>query len=192
MRSVAFLDRDGTINEEVDYLASPDGLILIPGSGEAIRLLNEAGLDVIVVTNQSGVARGFFTLGDVDRIHRELDRRLSADGARIDAYYVCPHHPEFTDRCACRKPLPGLFRRAMRERRLNPVGSVAIGDRCADLEPCRALGLPTILVKTGYGLEEAMRLTDPESSPVDRVCPDLRDAVRWFLRNRESGTPSSG
>jgi len=192
MRPIAFLDRDGTINEEVEYLASPEGLVLIPGSAEAIRLLNDAGFAVVVVTNQSGVARGFFTPDDVERIHRELDRLLGQSGARIDAYYVCPHHPDFTGRCECRKPAPELFRRALREQDGDPSRSVGIGDRCADLEPCHVLGLRTALVRTGYGRDEAVRIAGTGQEFPDRVCADLREAVRWFFRPGAAGRSTSG
>ncbi len=181
MRRAAFLDRDGTINEEVGYLRDPQSVVLIPGSGEAIRLLNEAGVAVIVVTNQSGVARGLFTIDAVRRSHDRLRALLAGEGARIDAFYVCPHHPDFTGSCTCRKPGEALFVKAIRDWRLTRTGSVAIGDRYQDLAPGMALGLRTALVRTGYGETSVAELSTSTLQAPDVICGDLLEAVRWFL-----------
>ncbi len=150
----AFLDRDGTINVEVDYLSSPEALELLPGAARAIRRLNEGGWLVVVVTNQSGIARGKLDEAQLTAIHAELDAKLQQEGARVDAYYHCPHHPEhgpppYRQECECRKPRPGMLLRAAREHDLELESSWMIGDSLRDLEAGRAAGTRCILVATG-------------------------------------------
>jgi histidinol-phosphate phosphatase family protein len=185
-----FLDRDGTICEEIGYLSSPDQVRLIPGVGEAIRLLNEQGMKCVVVTNQSGIARGFFSEERLAEIHRELLRLLWADGAILDAIYFCPHHPTegrapYCRPCGCRKPASGLILRAASELGLDLKRSYCVGDRLADLECGKRVGAKGVLVLTGYGREEALANgSDAERSP-SCVVPDLREAVRWILKDLE-------
>ena len=178
MKSAVFLDRDGTINEEVEYLSDPDDLCLIPGTAEAIRLLNCAGIPAIVVTNQAGVGRCYFSEDRVEAIHEELARQLSAHGAHLDAIYYCPHHPD--GGCACRKPEPGMLEQAAREHALDLPRSFMVGDKVSDLSAGRRAGCQTVLVLTGYGEEsrEAFRGVDFEP---DHIGPNLLDAVRWIL-----------
>jgi D-glycero-D-manno-heptose 1,7-bisphosphate phosphatase len=145
-RPAAFLDRDGTIIHDVSYLARPDQVRLLPGAGDAIRRLNDARVPVIVVTNQSGIARGLFTTEAYERVHKRLVELLARDGAHIDAAYMCPHHPDFTGDCECRKPGTLLFRLAAAEHDLDLARSVFIGDRWRDVEPARAFAGRGILI----------------------------------------------
>jgi mannose-1-phosphate guanylyltransferase / phosphomannomutase len=151
-----FLDRDGVINEEVDLLCRGDQLSLIDGSAEAIRRLNEADLRVIVVTNQPVVARGLCTEQDVERIHGKLERMLADRGARVDAFYFCPHHenanlPQYRTVCECRKPNIGMLTKAAERFGLDLGRSYMVGDRTVDIQAGANAGCVTILVKTGYG-----------------------------------------
>lgn len=177
-----FLDRDGTINVEKDYLHRIEDFEFIPGVPDAIRRLNQAGFKVFVVTNQSGIARGFFELAQVEQLHAHMDLLLGKLGARIDGYYLCPHHPEagageyLTD-CLCRKPHPGLLLQAAEEHQLNLAASFMIGDKPADLEAGRAAGCCSILVQTGYGDETLKAL----SGSVSHRFPDLPAAVDFIL-----------
>ena len=160
MKRTVFLDRDGTIVEDLDFLTDLAQLRLIPGAAQAIRELNEAGFLVVVVTNQSGVARGFLSEKTLNEIHRQLAQLLQKEGARIDAYYYCPHHPtvgppEYRIDCDCRKPKPGLFLRAAKDLDLDLAKSFAIGDSLRDGEAARAAGVRALLVRTGPGSEAA-------------------------------------
>lgn len=157
-KKVVFLDRDGTMNEEVHYLHRPGDLALIPGTGEAVKLLNDAGYTVIVVTNQAGVARGFYAEDDVKKLHRYMNEVLSWYGAHVDAFYYCPHHPEqgigeYKIKCKCRKPGTGMLEAA--EKELDGVVdrevSWMIGDKLIDTEAGHNFGVRSILVGTGYG-----------------------------------------
>ncbi len=156
MKPCFFLDRDGVITEEVNFLSSPEELRLIPGSAEAVARLNRAGIPVVVVTNQSGVARGFFPEERVGEIHRELDRLLAREGAHVDRYYYCPHHPhqgkgKYKIDCPNRKPRPGMLLSAAREMNLDLEKSFLVGDRLSDLQAGDAAGCKVVLVRTGYG-----------------------------------------
>lgn len=177
-RPAVFLDRDGTINEEVDYLSDPADLVLLPGAAAAIRRWNGAGYLVVVVTNQSGIARGLLDEERLREIHDRLQRMLAREGAAIDAFYHCPHHPDFgepplRERCGCRKPAPGMLLRAAEELHLDLERSWIVGDSLRDLEAGAAVGVRGILVETGKterivggregwwtarGLEEAARI----------------------------------
>ena len=182
-----FLDRDGTLIEESGYLDRLDRLRLFPWTVDAVRLLNRAGFKVIVITNQSGIGRGLVDEPFVEATHRELRARLEAGGARVDAIYYCPHHPDaeveaYRLRCDCRKPATGLFTRAIDELGLDPARSIAVGDRWYDLEPAIALGGRGVLVRTGYGVSALAR-------PSERVSPahvadNLMEATTWILRQR--------
>ena len=155
-REAVFLDRDGTIIEEVNYLASPEQVRLIPGAADAVRAFNEAGVLVVVVTNQAGVARGYFPESRVAEVHEHLSALLAEHGAHIDAYYHCPHHPtegvgEYRVACDCRKPKPGLLLTAARELDIDLSRSWMIGDKACDAEAGAAAGCRTLLVRTGHG-----------------------------------------
>jgi D-glycero-D-manno-heptose 1,7-bisphosphate phosphatase len=139
-RPAVFLDRDGTIVRDNHYMGRPEQLELLPGAAGAIARLNRAGWPVIVVTNQSGIARGYFTTADYDRVRAKLDELLAAHSARVDASYMCPHHPEISGPCECRKPGTLLYRQASKEHGLDPAASWYIGDRLRDVLPAAELG----------------------------------------------------
>lgn len=155
-REAVFLDRDGTLIEEVHHLASPEQVRLLPGAADAVRRLNDAGALVVVVTNQSGVARGYFPESRVAEVHARLSALLAEHGAHIDAYYHCPHHPTegvgaYRVACDCRKPKPGLLLTAAREMDIDLSRSWMIGDKACDAEAGAAAGCRTVLVRTGHG-----------------------------------------
>ena len=145
-RPAVFLDRDGTIIEDVSFVGKPEQVRLLPGAAAAIRRLNDAGVPVVVVTNQSGIARGFFTAADYESVAARIARMLEKEEARIDATYMCPHHPDFTGPCECRKPGPLLFRRAAADHALDLARSWFIGDRLRDVLPARIFGGHGVLV----------------------------------------------
>lgn len=180
MKRAVFLDRDGTINIEKDYLYQIADFEFIPGAPEAVRLLNQAEIMVVVVTNQSGVARGYYTEGDVENLHRHIDRELELSGAHIDAWLYCPHHPNgrgsYALPCDCRKPLPGMLHDAAERHDIDLDNSTMIGDKLADIEAGLAAGCRTILVRTGYGADEEQRI-----GPQTDVCDDLLTAVKLLV-----------
>jgi D-glycero-D-manno-heptose 1,7-bisphosphate phosphatase len=183
-RAAVFLDRDGTTIEDANYLDSLDRLALFPWTVDAIRALNRAGLVVAVITNQSGVARGYFSEAFVGETHRALDARLAAGGARIDAYYYCPHHPngsvaEYARACECRKPGRALVDRAARELAIDPAQSFVVGDTWLDVHLARAVGARAILVRTGSGAVEERR--PPAGVSADVVVDNLAAAASWIL-----------
>ena len=171
-RGVVALDRDGTLNVERHYLADPAQVELVDGAAEGLRHLRRLGLELLVITNQSGVGRGYFTEGTLNEVHRRLRECLAAEGVELGGIYVCPHLP--TDGCGCRKPGPGLLERAARERGFDPRDAFVIGDKASDVEMGRRAGSTTFLVRTGYGAEVAA--TDEVTA--DFVVDDLRQAAR--------------
>jgi D-glycero-D-manno-heptose 1,7-bisphosphate phosphatase len=180
-----FIDRDGTLIEEVGYLDRLERVDLYPWSIDAVRAFNRAGLPVILVTNQSGVARGFFSEEVVEHVHRHIADLLEAGGARIDAYYYCPHHPDgkvkpYAQACDCRKPGRGLVDRAAREFSIDPAASFVVGDRWLDVALARAIGGRGVLVRTGYGATEEMKA--PEGLRADAIADNLAGAAGWILR----------
>lgn len=185
LRPAVFLDRDGTINVERDYLADPAELELIPGSAEAIRELNTAGFPVIVVTNQSGIARGMFDEERLAQITKRLDELLSAQGASLAASYYCPHHPDYGGEryqrdCACRKPRSGMLEQAAREHGLDLASSWIVGDSLRDLEAGAAVGAHGILVSTGKGSAQYAAARERHAVP-EHYVPDLSAAARVIL-----------
>lgn len=182
-----FLDRDGTVIDDVGYLYRADQLALYPWTTAAVRALNRAGLPVVVVTNQSAIARGLLTESGLDAIHRELTVLLAAGGAAVDAYYYCPHHPdgpvaEYAQACSCRKPATGLIDRAARELALDPARSFVVGDKWVDVGLARGVGAKAILVRSGYGaVAEATR---PAGLAADIVVDNLAAAASWILTHR--------
>jgi D-glycero-D-manno-heptose 1,7-bisphosphate phosphatase len=174
-RRAAFLDRDGTIIAEADYLADPDRVELIPGAARAIRRLKESGYAVVVVTNQSGIARGLYSQADYHAVAARLDALLAAEQAAPDGTYWCPHHPDFSGPCGCRKPATGMYLQAARELGLDPAASWYVGDKLTDVLPAAALGGRAILVRTGYGassegsLPAGSEAADDLSAAVDRI-----------------------
>lgn len=181
-----FLDRDGTINEQMGYINDLGRFQLLPGVGHAIRQLNEFGLPVVVVTNQSGVGRGYFPESLLTAVHAKMDRLLAQDGAHVDGLYVCPHHPEsrveqYRLRCNCRKPKTGLLEQAARELKLDLRRSYVVGDRWSDLRCGAAVQARTILVLTGYGRGELCYVAQEETVQPDHVADDLAEAVQWII-----------
>jgi D-glycero-D-manno-heptose 1,7-bisphosphate phosphatase len=181
LRRAVFLDRDGTIGEELGYVNHIDRFQIFPYAAEAIRQLNQAEIPVIVVTNQSGIARNIFPESLVHEVHKKMVAKLAAGGAWIDAIYFCPHKSE--DACECRKPNPGLLERAAREHSLDLAASWVVGDRYADLEMGRAAGARGILVMTGYGRGEYELHRSLWPRQPDALAENLRDAVRNILQN---------
>lgn len=175
-RRAAFLDRDGTVNEEVGYIRHRNDIQLIPGAGAAIRALNEAGWLVIVVTNQSGVSRGYLPREELAAVHERLVGLVAAEGGRIDGIYVCPHVP--VDECGCRKPRLDLIDQAVARFGIDPARSWMVGDKGTDLEFGRNAGCRTALVLTGYGAKTHQTI-DPALA--DLVVPDLPAAVAQIL-----------
>jgi D-glycero-D-manno-heptose 1,7-bisphosphate phosphatase len=184
LRPALFLDRDGTINEDRHYLSDPAGVFLIPGAAEAIAEVNRLGVPIIVVTNQAGIAKGIIPFEAIAKIHQELDQQLARFGAKVDAYYFCPHHPEgpiaeFHQVCQCRKPLAGMLQRAAQEHQLDLSQSWMVGDRLTDAEAGAAAGCKTMLLRTGYGHELPEVLDHAALNLAARVA-DLAEAVRFW------------
>ena len=170
-RPAVFLDRDGTIIADVGYLGDPDRVRLLPGAAEAIGRLNRAGLLAVVVTNQSGIARGLFDEEAYEATRRRLDRLLADQGARLDGQYHCPHHPELSGPCQCRKPGLQLYRRAAEELAIDLTASWWVGDRLRDVQPATALG--------GRGI-----VLGPAAGAPFLAAPDLAAAVTGILASR--------
>lgn len=194
---VIFLDRDGTMNKEVSYLYKPEDLILLPGVADAVARFNEAGYRVVVITNQAGVARGYYTEEDVRNLHEYMNRVLTVSGAHIDSFYYCPHHPDYgigsyKQNCHCRKPGIGMFEEAEKafENGINKEKSYMIGDKLLDTEAGHNYGVTSILVGTGYGTE--IRKKQAEAGILDAngrctdgsydfYAEDLGVAADWIL-----------
>ena len=182
-----FLDRDGTINRETEYLHRPEDFVFLDGVEEALKRLKAAGYLLIVVTNQSGVGRGFYTMAAVEQLHAHLQRELRKCGTAIDAFYCCPHHPaaklpDFRKDCGCRKGRPGLLLQAAAEHDIDLPRSFMVGDKISDVEAGRAAGCQAILVETGYGQAESRNLRDPHV----HVCRDLPAAATWILQQQHA------
>jgi D-glycero-D-manno-heptose 1,7-bisphosphate phosphatase len=185
MSNVAvFLDRDGTINEQVGYINHLDLFRLLPAAIPAIRLLNQAGLKVVVVTNQSGAARGYFPVAFVDDVHTHMVWLLAGGGARLDGIYTCLHSP--VDGCPCRKPNPGLIEVAARDLDLDPSHSYLVGDSYKDIETASNAGVKSILVLTGYGRGEYEDIFPNRTLAPVYVAEDLLDAAKWIIEDLEN------
>jgi D-glycero-D-manno-heptose 1,7-bisphosphate phosphatase len=181
----AFIDRDGTINEEKGYLYRIEDWKWIAGSIKAIKSLNNAGILVIVISNQAGVARGKYTEYKIEKLHAYVDSELSRAGAKIDAYYYCPHHPEFgvIRQCNCRKPLPGMILRAKKDFDIDLGRSYMIGDKMGDVEAGKAAGVKPIMVLTGYGTQHYRQCG--EEVP---CAENLLAASKYILRLHKTAT----
>lgn len=180
VRPAVFLDRDGVINvDPVEFVTRPEELQLISSSAEAVARFNAAGVPVIVCSNQSGVARGLYTLETLEKITDRLQQMLREYGAHIDAFYYCPHDDE--DGCDCRKPKPGLLLRAAREHAIALDRSVFVGDSWRDIVAGRAAGVKTVLVLSGHVKPEMLDSPEIENHPPDHVAPDLQGATEWIL-----------
>ncbi len=190
-QAAVFLDRDGTINEEMGYINHISRFVLLPGVAAAIRRLNQAGLKVVVITNQSGAARGYFPPALVDEVHHRLKKMLAREGAQVDGIYTCLHGPG--EGCSCRKPQPTLILQAADDLHLDLERSYLVGDRYNDIETAANAGVKGILVLTGYGRGEFEHVgAGAEVRPV-YVAPDLLEAADWILadwqRPAASGSP---
>lgn len=185
MRPAVFLDRDGTIINELGYLTPSSRLTIYPWSIDAIRLLKRAGFAVVVVTNQGGVGRGLYTCEFVEATHRMLGERFAAGGAVVDAWHYCPHHPrpavaDFATPCECRKPATGMMTAAGRVFDLDLRQSWVVGDQWGDIQMGHAAGAATVLVRTGHGRsQEAARPADV--APPTAICDNLMVAAGWIL-----------
>ncbi len=191
LRPAVFVDRDGTLNREVNYLTRPDELRLLPGAADAIARLRQAGYAVVVVTNQSAVARGLITEDDLESIHNELRRQLGCDRVELDGVYYCPHHPEhgaasYRMDCNCRKPRPGLLLRAASDLNLDLKRSVMVGDKLIDLQAGWNAGCRAALVLTGHG-EGTRTNADAEIlRRIDCIAHDLSRVADWLLKPQAS------
>ncbi|HEX6132350.1 MAG TPA: HAD-IIIA family hydrolase [Longimicrobiales bacterium] len=173
MKRAVFLDRDGTIIDEAHYLADPERVRLIPGAAEALAALHEAGFALVVVTNQSGIARGLYTDADFRAVQERLDTLLAERGVKLDLVLYCPHHPDFTGPCECRKPGLGMYHTAAAALGVDLAASVYVGDRVKDVLPALATGGRGYLVRTGYGAAESR-----DAPPGVGVVDDLAGLAR--------------
>jgi len=178
-RKAVFVDRDGTLNVNIDYLADPEGYRLYPGSAEGLRLLHEKGFLIIVVTNQSGIGRGLFDQKTLGMIHDRMRSDLAKGGASIDALYFCPHTPE--DKCACRKPGTAMFERAIKEHGIDPKRSFVVGDMRMDIEAGRKIGARTALVPEPHNRQKTLKEMEGWGFRPDFVGKDLLSAALWIL-----------
>ena len=188
MDKIVFLDRDGTINEEVEYLHKPSDLVIFPGVSAALKRLKEQGFRLVVVTNQAGVARGYYSESDVEQLHEYMNRLLSKDGAEIDRFFYCPHHPvhgigDYKQSCHCRKPDIGMFQMAEKYFKVDKSHSYMIGDKLLDTEAGRRYGVNSILVGTGYGKELYNGLGEADKKEaLDAYAEDMTSAAEWILK----------
>ena len=188
MDRVVFLDRDGTINKEITYLHRPRDLVILPGVPQAIRMLRSSGFRIVVVTNQAGIGRGYYTVEQMHALHRHLNERLKEDGAAIDSFYFCPHHPEhgigeYKKTCRCRKPGIGMFEAAEQKYEIDRSRSFMVGDKRIDVEAGHNYGVTGILVGTGYGREEREKSRQLGEEPFyDFYAETLMDAAEFIVR----------
>jgi len=186
MNRAVYIDRDGTINEDMGNMNNLDRFNLLPRSAAAIKLINENKLKAVVVTNQSGIALGFFSVAFLNVVHEKMVRELSIHGAAVDAIYYCPHsphgvHDEYRVQCACRKPQPGMLEQAAKEMGIDNSNSFVVGDKLVDIELAKKAGARGILVLTGYGKgEHTHRMPNSDVRP-DYIADDLYTAVIWVL-----------
>ena len=199
MNIAVFIDRDGTINEETGYIDSFDRFRILPNVNKAIRKLNQNNLPVIVVTNQSGVARGYLSMDFLDSLHKQMVKEFENNGVKIDGIYTCPHHPD--EGCVCRKPKPGMLLKAAREKGITLHKSYVIGDKIIDIKLAHNVGAKGILVLTGYGAEELKSLNKSgtlsdetvDSTGIlpdiysnddkpDHIASNLNEAVNWIMQ----------
>jgi D-glycero-D-manno-heptose 1,7-bisphosphate phosphatase len=188
MNKAVFIDRDGTISEEVGYVNHPSRFRLLPHSAEAIRTLNQAGWLAVLVTNQAGVARGYFSENMIQEVHARLESELMQEGARLDGIYYCAHHPTVGELpyrldCDCRKPKPGLIQRAASDLDIDLAQSWMVGDRFGDVELAHNAEIHSVLVLTGYGRGEWEHQRSSWSIQPEIVAENLLEAVREICQN---------
>ena len=185
-KPAVFLDRDGTINEQMGYINHLSRFVLISGVAKAIKILNENGFLAIVLTNQSGVARGYFPIELVYQINEHLKRELKKENAHIDGVFFCPHYPkgklsEYCFECDCRKPRTGLIKQACSAFDIDMERSYMVGDRHTDIEFANHCGLEGVLIKTGYGLGEVEYILPGRKIQPAYIADDLPEAVKWII-----------
>jgi len=181
-----FIDRDGTLNEERNFIRSPEDLHLISGAAEAIRKLNRRSILTCVISNQSGVARGYLTEEDLARVHTKLVEELARQDARVDKIYYCPHHPTdgialYKINCNCRKPNPGMLKLGEQELNIDLSRAYIIGDKLVDIQAGKAVGATTILVLTGYGQSSLVMCKKENISP-DYTAPSIKEGVEYIIQ----------
>lgn len=185
-RPAVFVDRDGTLIEERGYLSQPSEVRLIDGASKALRRLKNEGFAVVVLTNQSGVARGYFGLADVEAVHKKLRDTLLEEQVVVDGIYFCPHLPSapgspFGGVCLCRKPYPGLATEAAAVLDLDLANAYVVGDKLDDIGLANQLGVPGVLVRTGFGRDSEFLLGRPGAPKASVVVPHLETAADWIL-----------
>lgn len=181
LRPAIFLDRDGTLNEEKGYLHAWEDWTWLPHTREGLASLKKAGYLLVVVSNQSGIARGYYDEAALAALNSRINRDLAGLGIEIDAFYHCPHHPEISGPCACRKPAPGMILRAARDLGIDLSASWLFGDKIADIEAARACGVRAALLTTGYGASQQKDC--PKDTP---VCENFAAAVKLALKSAEA------
>ena len=189
-RRAVFIDRDGTISEEVGYINHPSRFRVFPYAARAIKLLNDRGWFAVIITNQAGVARGYFSESMIETVHNNLRQELREEGARVDAIYYCAHHPTvgeppYRQECDCRKPKPGLITRAAKDLDIALEQSWMIGDRYGDIELARNAGLRSALVLSGYGRGEWENQRSLWKHQPDLIAENLLEAVQSILRSEQ-------
>ena len=185
-RPAVFLDRDGTINEQMGYINHISRFILLPDAARSIKRLNEQDIPVIVVTNQSGLARGYFPDSLLKDVHKKMIDQLNEHDAHVDGIYICPHHPEaveekYREKCLCRKPKSGLFTQAAEELQIDLERSFVVGDRWSDLKAAAHCGATGILVLTGYGRGDYEYIGPQQTLQPQFIAETLSNAVDWVL-----------
>ena len=191
LRPAVFLDRDGTVNEQMGYINHISRFQLLPDAARAIKLLNNNGIPVVIVSNQSGLARGYFPLALLDEVHEKMHRLLAQEGAHVDGLYYCPHHPEakeekYRQACNCRKPKTGMLLQAAEEMDLDLSRSFVVGDRWSDVKCADRAGCTSVLVLTGYGRGDSDYIGPTQQIQPSYVAENLFDAAEWILQ--EIGT----
>jgi D-glycero-D-manno-heptose 1,7-bisphosphate phosphatase len=187
-KPAVFIDRDGTVNEQMGYINHISRFVLLPGTAEALKILNRHDFLAIVISNQSGVARGYFPIDLVERIHSYMRELLQKKGAVIDGIYFCPHYkggvvPEFSISCSCRKPKTGLIEMARENFDIDMSNSYVVGDRCSDIDMAYRSNLKGVLVTTGYGLGEIDYVLPGSPTKPVHIAKDLLHAVNWIIRD---------
>ncbi|MEM4258734.1 MAG: D-glycero-beta-D-manno-heptose 1,7-bisphosphate 7-phosphatase [Candidatus Thermoplasmatota archaeon] len=181
MDKVVFLDRDGTISRDsVDHIKSWEEFVFLPNAREGIALLTKHGFHIIIITNQSVIARKMMTRAELNRLHKNMVHEIKKVGGRIDKIYFCPHHPD--DGCSCRKPQPGLIQQAIRENKIDPKKAYMVGDRIMDIQVGKAVGCATILIANDRGIAE---LKENRVQP-EYIAQDLMDAAQWIIKDFSS------
>lgn len=183
MNKAVFLDRDGTIIEDIGYLCAPGQIKFIPGSIAAIKSLKDAGYKIVVITNQAGVARGLVTEDMLQTIDKVMHKSILSSGTHLDGIYYCPHHPEhgafpYKRECECRKPHPGLLKKAQKDLNIDLAASFMIGDKASDIEAGQRAGVRTVFVNSGPHQDQLAKLTQQP----DHLAADLRAAAAWVLK----------